>query len=177
MKRTLLIPVMILIATTNTTKTEAQINWENLDLKDIIGKVVNVKKGFAPKFFLGKISIPKVQKVGEILGFKKNNEVNKLFNTFKTGRNIYKVASYVGSALSIYGAVKQLGDTITKSDKTALLSGLTTIASGLIVKFLTKNASYKAVDIFNGIAKRKIKDIFSIRPATQNYGLGLYVKL
>lgn len=31
----------------------------------------------------------------------------------------------------------------------------------LIVKFLTKSAAYKAVDIFNDIAVKKIIDIFS----------------
>ena len=36
---------------------------------------------------------------------------------------------------------------------------------------------FKAVDIFNGIAARKIKDIFSIKPASNNMGIGLYVKL
>jgi hypothetical protein len=59
----------------------------------------------------------------------------------------------------------------------ALYSGIGAAASGLIVKFLTKGASYKAVDIFNGIAAKKIKDIFSIAPASNTSGIGLYVKL
>jgi hypothetical protein len=33
------------------------------------------------------------------------------------------------------------------------------------------------VDIFNGIAVKKIKDIFSIAPASNTAGIGLYVKL
>jgi hypothetical protein len=61
--------------------------------------------------------------------------------------------------------------------KAALYSGLSAIASGLAVKFLTKGASYKAVDIFNGIVVKKIKDIFSIAPASNTAGVGLYVKL
>ena len=66
---------------------------------------------------------------------------------------------------------------ISKDYKTALISGIGTISSGLIVKFLTKGASYKAVDLFNGIAIKKIKEIFSIAPASNNVGIGLYVKL
>jgi hypothetical protein len=158
--------------------TTAQIDLNNIDLNDIIGKVMNVKKGFAPKFSLGKIEIPKVAKVAEILGLKRNEQVNRLFNTFKTGRTVYKVASYAGGALAIYGVVKKIGDDSTTSGyKAALTSGLVTIGSGLIVKFLTKAASYKAVDIFNGIATRKIKDIFSIAPASNTMGIGVYVKL
>lgn len=149
-----------------------------LDVKDIFNKVMNVKRGFAPKFSLGNLSIPKISKVAEILGVKKNNQVNKLFSTFKTGRTVYKIASYAGGALAIYGVARKVGDSLTTaSTKTAITSGLVTIGSGLIVKFLTKAASYKAVDIFNGIAVRKIKDIFSIKPASNTAGLGLYVKL
>lgn len=149
-----------------------------LDVNDILGKVMNVKRGFAPKFSLGNLSIPKIAKVAEILGVKKNNQVNKLFSTFKTGRTVYKIASYAGGALAVYGVARKIGDSLTKtSTKTAITSGLVTIGSGLIVKFLTKAASYKAVDIFNGIAVRKIKDIFSIKPASNTAGLGLYVKL
>ena len=160
-------------------RTTAQIDLNNIDLGDIIGKVMNVKRGFAPKFSLGNSPIPKVSKVAEILGLKRNEEVNRLFNTFKTGRTVYKIASYAGGALAIYGVVKKIGDDSinTSGYKTALTSGLVTIGSGLIVKFLTKAASYKAVDIFNGIAIRKIKDILSIAPASNAMGIGLYVKL
>ncbi|MEO7800723.1 MAG: hypothetical protein ABIR81_01920 [Ginsengibacter sp.] len=153
-------------------------NLGELDVKDIFSKVMNVKKGFAPKFALGNLSIPKISKVAEVLGVKKNNQVNKLFSTFKTGRTVYKVASYAGGALAVYGVARKIGDSLTKaSTKTAITSGLVTIGSGLIVKFLTKAASYKAVDVFNGIAVRKIKDIFSVKPASNTAGVGLYVKL
>ena len=64
----------------------AQIDLNNLDLKDLIGKVVHVQKGFAPKFSLGNTPIEKISKVQEILGLKQNTEVNRLFKTFKTGR-------------------------------------------------------------------------------------------
>jgi len=155
----------------------AQIDLDNLNLKDVLGKVMHVEHGFAPKFSLGNIRIPKIPKVAEILGLKKNPHVNRLFNTFRTGRTIFQITSYAGTAIAVYGLVKQLSDSVTSSSKTALTSGLISIGTGLLVKFLTKAAAYKAVDIFNGIAARKIKDIFSIRPASNTMGLGLYVKL
>ncbi|MBS1736841.1 MAG: hypothetical protein JSS98_09615 [Bacteroidetes bacterium] len=156
----------------------AQIDLSNLDIKDIIGKVVHVDKGFAPKFSLGNTPIDKISKVAEILGLKKNDEVNRLFNTFKTGRIIYKVAAYAGGAIAIYAIVKKLDNSLKSKDYSgALYSGVGSIASGLIVKFITKGASYKAVDIFNGIAINKIKNIFSIAPASNTAGIGLYVKL
>lgn len=156
----------------------AQIDLNNLDLNDIIGKVMQVKRGFAPKFALGKVSIPQISKVAEILGLKKNAQVNKLFNTFRTGRTVYKVAAYAGGALALFGVAKKIGNSVHSSGyKAAIASGVATISSGLAVKFLTKAASYKAVDIFNGIAAKKIKDIFSLRPASSVAGIGLYVKL
>ena len=157
---------------------KAQIDLKNIDLADIIGKVMRVDRGFAPKFSLGKQPIEKLSKVGEILGLKKNEDVNRLFSTFKTGRTIWKIASYGGGAILIYGLAKKIDKAAAESDyKTALLSGLTTVAGGLMVKFLTKGASYKAVDIFNGIAVKKIKDIFKIGAATEGVGVGVFVKL
>ena len=155
----------------------AQIDLDDLNIKDILGKVVKVERGFSPKFSLGNIRIPKIPKVAEILGLKKNADVNRLFNTFRTGRTIFQITSYAGSAIAVYGLAKQLKDSVTSSSKTALTSGLVSIGTGLLVKFLTKAASYKAVDIFNGIAARKIKDIFSIKPSSNTMGVGLYVKL
>ena len=137
-----------------------------------------MEKGFAPKFYLGKTPIEQINKVAEILGLKKNEEVNKLFKTFKTGRLVYKVASYAGGAVIAYGLVRKVDNSIQSQDwETALYSGIGAIGSGLVVKFLTKNASYKAVDIFNGIAVKKIIDIFSIAPASNTAGIGIYVKL
>jgi hypothetical protein len=159
-------------------KSSAQIDLNNLDLKDIIGKVMHVEKGFAPKFSLGRTPIRKISKVAEILGLKQNNEVNRLFNTFKTGRIIYKAAAYAGGAIAVYSLVRKTEKSVKSQDYNgALYSGIGAIGSGLIVKFLTKGASYKAVDIFNGIAVKKIKDIFSIAPASNTAGIGLYVKL
>lgn len=179
MKNMVFVSVLFMAGMLVSRRATAQIDLNNLDIRDIIGKVMNVKRGFAPKFALGNMSIPKLSKVGEILGLKKNDQVNRLFNTFKTGRAVYKVASYTGSALAIYGAIKSAStDTLHPGGyQTALTTGLVTIGSGLLVKFLTKAASYKAVDIFNGIAARKIRDIFSIKPASGTMGIGLYVKL
>jgi hypothetical protein len=159
-------------------KTSAQIDLNHIDIQDIIGKVMHVEKGFAPKFSLGKTPIQQINKVAEILGLKKNEEVNRLFKTFKTGRTVYKVAAYAGGAVALYGVARKLDNAAKSNDyNAALYSGLSAIASGLAVKFLTKGASYKAVDIFNGIAVKKIKDIFSVAPASNTAGIGLYVKL
>ena len=159
-------------------KSFAQIDLNNLDLKDLIGKVVHVQKGFAPKFSLGKTPIEKIAKVQEILGLKQNVEVNRLFKTFKTGRTIYKVAAYAGGAIAVYSLARKLDNSVKSNDYNgALYSGISAIGTGLVIKFLTKGASYKAVDIFNGIAVKKIRDIFSIGPASNNMGVGLYVKL
>jgi hypothetical protein len=159
-------------------KSSAQIDLNHIDIQDIIGKVMHVDKGFAPKFSLGRTPIQQIDKVAEILGLKKNEEVNRLFKTFKTGRTIYKVAAYTGGAIALYGVARKLDKAAKSSDyNAALYSGVSAIASGLAVKFLTKGASYKAVDIFNGIAVKKIKDIFSVAPASNTAGIGLYVKL
>ena len=156
----------------------AQIDLNNIDLRDLLGKVIKVDKGFAPKFYLGNTPIEKIEKVADILGLKKNEEVNKLFRTFKTGRTVYKVAAYTGSAIVVYGLVRKMDNSVKNQDwETALYSGLGAVGSGLIVKFLTKGASYKAVDIFNGIAVKKIIDIFSIASASNTTGIGIYVKL
>ncbi len=178
MKTYILSSIIFLSAMCVSKQSSAQIDLNNLNLRDILGKVMNVQHGFAPKFSLGNITIPKIHKVAEILGLKKNSDVNRLFSTFNTGRTIYKITSYAGSAIAIYGVIKQSGDSLaTKQGRAALTSGLVSIGSGLLVKFLTKAAAYKAVDLFNGIAMKKIKDIFSIKPASNTMGIGLYVKL
>ena len=101
-----------------------------------------------------------------------------MFNTFKTGRTIYRVATYAGSAIAIYSAVKAIDKAAIKADyQKPLIGALTTVGAGLITKFLTKAASYKAVDIFNGIVRKKIKDILSVAPASNTMGMGVYVKL
>ncbi len=178
MKKFILVSIIFLSAIFVSKQSSAQIDLENLDLKDIIGRVMNVQRGFAPKFSLGNIRIPKIPKVAEILGLKRNDQVNKLFNTFRTGRTIFQITSYAGSAVALYGVIKAAGDSASRANyKGALIGGLSSALTGVVVKLLTKAASYKAVDIFNGIAARKIRDIFSIQPASNTMGIGLYVKL
>ncbi|MGI8583466.1 MAG: hypothetical protein ACR2KX_14810 [Chitinophagaceae bacterium] len=178
MKKFILVSIIFLSAIFVSKQSSAQIDLENLDLKDIIGRVMNVQRGFAPKFSLGNIRIPKIPKVAEILGLKRNDQVNKLFNTFRTGRTIFQITSYAGSAVALYGVIKAAGDSASRANyRGALIGGLSSALTGVVVKLLTKVAAYKAVDIFNGIAARKIRDIFSIQPASNTMGIGLYVKL
>ena len=157
----------------------AQIDLDKiLDLGNLLGKTMQVQKGYVPKFSIGNVAIPNINKLGEIFGLKRNQEITKLYKTFKTGRAIYKVAAYAGSAIALYGTIRSLDKSALKQDyQGAIISGLSSIGTGLISKFLTKGASYKAVDIFNGIARKKIKDIFSIQPASSTIGMGIYVKL
>ncbi len=172
----LFISCFIICAISN--KVSAQIDLNNLSIDKILGKILNVQRGFAPKFSLGNISIPKIAKVAEIIGFKKSEQAIKLFNTFKTGRTIYKIASYAGGAIAAYSAIKAIDKSSLKEDyQKPLIGALSSIASGLLVKFLTKSASYKAVDVFNGVVKKKLKDILSVAPASSTMGMGVYVKL
>lgn len=155
-----------------------KIDLNNLNLDKLLRLPMNVKKGWAPKFSLGKKNIDKIFKVGELIGLKKNDKADKLFKTFRTGRTIYKVASYAGMAVAAYGAYRSFDKAAAKKEyQSALASGLGTLASGVVVKLLTKGASYKAVDVFNGVVSRTVKDILSIKPASQTLGVGLYVQL
>jgi hypothetical protein len=167
----------------------AQIDLSNINLDNILGKVLSVKKGWAPKFSLANVSIPKIAKVGEIINVKNIQTATKLFNTFRTGRTIYKIGAYAGSAVTTYSAIRnavnnaktQVDQQLKKGLKTTLIAGGATMATGLLVKFLTKAASYKAVDAFNGTVKRKLKDILSFdapeaSPYTQA-GLALKISL
>ena len=173
----LLLAAVITVISVNTVAAQIDLG-KIIDLKDIVGKTLNVKKGFAPKFSLGNVQIPKIVKVAEVFNVKGNAQALKLFNTFKTGRLIYRVAAFAGSAVAVYGTVKSLDKAVKRQDyQGAIIGGLTTIGTGLISKFLTKAAAYKAVDVFNGVITNKVKDIFSIQPASETLGIGLYVKL
>jgi hypothetical protein len=159
-------------------KSDAQIDVPKIDLKNIsieslLGKVLQVKKGWAPQFFSGKNKLPKLNIVSQILGSKKNDQINKLFGTFKTGRLVYRVTNYAGVAVSLYGTIKKLSenkDSLVNNAKGFIISGLSSMSVGTIVKLLTKGASYKAVDLFGGVIKKKLLDIisFDAMPA-QNY--------
>jgi hypothetical protein len=163
-----------------------------IDLDALLGKakVLTVKKGFSPVFKLGDFQLNKVGLLGEklkgveLLGqvFNKKNidQVTKLYKTYKTGLVVFKVLAAAGTVAAGYSAVRGItADSKFNSTtvKALLIPGLTSLATGVITKIITKKASYKAVDIFNGIVKKSIKDIFSIGPASSNYGVGVYVKL
>ena len=155
-----------------------RIDLNNINLNQLLGQVMKVDKGFAPQFYIGDIKIPKIDKVAEILNLKQNPEINKLFKTYKTGRTVYKIASYTASAIAIYGVIKSIDKATVKKDyQTAFASAIGTVGTGVIVKLLTKGASYKAVDIFNKVAVKSIKDIFKIGIASDTVGVGLYVSL
>jgi hypothetical protein len=163
-----------------------------IDIDALLGrvKVLKVKKGFSPKFILGELQINKVGLLGEdlkgvkLLGniFSKKNigQVTKLYKTYKTGLVVYKVLAAAGSAVTVYSTVRGITNDDKFNDaavKGMLYPALGSIATGVITKILTKKASYKAVDIFNGIARKKLEDIFSIQPASSTLGMGVYVKL
>ncbi|HSN61574.1 MAG TPA: hypothetical protein VLR49_11615 [Ferruginibacter sp.] len=153
-------------------------------------KVLKVKKGFNPKFILGDVQLNKIGLLGEnlkgveLLGnvFSKKNidQVTKLYKTYKTGLVVYKVLAAAGGAAAVYSTVRGITDDQKFNDATVkgvLYPALGSLATGIITKILTKKASYKAVDIFNGIARKKLEDIFSIQPASSTLGVGVYVKL
>ena len=163
-----------------------------IDLDKLLGnaKVLTVKKGFSPVFKLGDFQLNKVGLLGEqlkgieVLGqvFNKKNidQVTKLYKTYKTGLVVFKVLAAAGTVVAGYSTIRGLtADSKFSSAtvKATLIPGLTSLATGVITKILTKKASYKAVDIFNGVVKKTIKDIFSVAPASSNMGVGVYVKL
>ena len=157
-------------------KADAQIfDLKNLDINSLLGKVLQVKRGWAPQFFSGKSKIPKIDIVRRILNTKNNSDINKLFGTFKTGRLVYRITNYAGTAIALYGTIKKLSenkDSLASNAKSLIYSGLGSMSVGTIVKLLTKAASYKAVDLFGGIIKKKLLDIisFDAAPATNYLG-------
>lgn len=168
MKITVALLFTVIIAQASLAQDE--INWDNMDLRGIVGKVLTVKQGYAPKFFLGSRKIGKTAVLGKILATKGNGEINRLFRTFRTGRTAYKIASYAGAAVSVYGAansiIKNSNSEATAKEldkaRAQFLSGVGTIATGVAVKLLTKGASYKAVDLFGGVIRKKLQDILEI---------------
>lgn len=153
-------------------------------------KVLKVKKGFNPKFLLGEVQLNKVGLLGEnlkgvaLLGdvFSKKNigQVTKLYKTYKTGLVVFKILAAAGGAAAVYSTVRGVTNDQKFDDATVkglLYPALGSLATGVLTKVLTKKASYKAVDIFNGIARKKIQDILSIQPASSTLGMGVYVKL
>ncbi len=176
-------------------QTFAQVKLEDLkefDLGSILGKtkVLKVKKGFNPVFSIGNYQINTIGILGEklkgvgilgdILDSKGINKIVSMYKTYKTGLVVYKILSAAGSVVTVISVVKGFADSDKFDDKTVkkmLYPALSSVATGVITKLLTKAASYKAVDIFNGVVRNKVKDIFSIKPASETLGIGLYVKL
>lgn len=195
MKKTIqtsMVTLMLLVITSSASFSQVKIGDLPIDIDALLGKVkvLRVKKGFSPRFTLGDVQLNKVGLLGEnlkgvkLLGevFNKKNidQVTKLYRTYKTGLVVYKVLAGAGMAVTTYSAVKGLADNeeFDNTDvKKMLYPALASVLTGVITKVLTKKASYKAVDIFNGIARKKIEDIFSIQPASSNFGIGVYVKL
>ncbi|MFC4262357.1 hypothetical protein ACFOWM_05685 [Ferruginibacter yonginensis] len=170
-----------------------------IKVDDVLGKVtellgkkeiLTVRKGFNPVFSLGKLQINKngllgeklkgVEVLGNIFNSKGINDVTKLYKTYKTGLVVYKVLAAAGTVAATYSTIRGIAAENKFDDKTVkavLTPAITSILTGVVTKILTKKASYKAVDIFNGVVKRKVKDIFSIAPATNTAGVGIFVKL
>ncbi len=174
-----------------------------IKIDDVLGKVegllktkqlLTVKKGFSPIFALGNLKLNKVGILGEqlkgikvlgnIFDSKGVQDITKLYNTYKTGLVVFKVLAAAGTLAAGYSTIRGIAAKNNFNDKTVkalLLPGVTSLLTGVITKVLTKKASYKAVDIFNGvvkgIVKKKIGDIISMAPASSNAGLGIYVKL
>ncbi len=179
----------------------AFINTINAQIKveDVLGKVtellgrkelLSVRKGFSPIFSLGKLQINKVGLLGEklkgievlgnIFNSKGVQDVTKLYKTYKTGLIVYKILAGVGTAVTAYSTVRGIAGTEKFDNKTVrqlLTPAITSVVTGIVTKILTKKASYKAVDIFNGVVKKKVKDIFGIGAASQGVGMAVYVKL
>ena len=174
--------------------TNAQVN-----VKDILGKVndllgskslLKVKKGFSPKFSLGSLQLNKVGILGEqlkginVLGKVFNSrgaeKITKLYSTYKTGLVVYKILGGIGAATTAYTTIRGAVGTEkfdAKTVKQLIWPAVGSLLTGIVTKLITKKASYKAVDIFNGVVKNKVKDIFKIGAASQGAGIGLFVKL
>lgn len=184
--------LLVLMIASFTVTAQIKIGDVNVDLDQILGKVkvLKVQKGFSPKFFLGDLQLNKVGILGEklkgveVLGqvFNKKNidQVTKLYKTYKTGLVVFKILGAAGTVVTTYSVIRGATNSDKFDDGTVkkmLYPALASVATGVITKVLTKKASYKAVDIFNGVVKNKVKDIFSIKPASETLGLGLYVQL
>ena len=170
-----------------------------IKIEDVLGKVtellgkkelLTVKKGFSPVFNLGKLQINKVGLLGEklkgievlgnIFNSKGVQDVTRLYKTYKTGLIVYKILAGAGTVITTYSTIRGIAGTEKFDNKTVrqlLTPAITSIVTGVVTKILTKKASYKAVDIFNGVVRKKVEDIFGIGAASQGVGMAVYVKL
>ena len=175
---------------------QAQVTLEDilgqLDIGSLIGngQLIKIEKGFSPVFYLGDKQINTIGLFGEklkgieilgsILDKKGGSRIMGMYRTYKTGLVVYKILSSAGTAVTLIGTVKGLTDDQNFNDATVrkmLYPALTSVATGIITKLITKKASYKAVDIFNGVARKTLKDILSVGPSSSGYGVGVYVQL
>jgi hypothetical protein len=199
MRKIILVAALIL----GFAKSEAQImetlkkiDFSKINLSSLLHKTLQVKQGWAPKFSFASLGLASVEKVSKIINLKNIATAKKLFNTFKTGRTIYKAGAYVGLAASTYSGIKNMVESnkeaVTAEAKALkteaihkaqnfLTAGAVTIGAGVLIKFLTKKAASKAADAFNGMIKRKIKDILSFDvPSASLYtktGVALKIKI
>ena len=175
-------------------KGNAQVKLDDVigKVNDLLGKkqLLNVRKGFSPVFSLGNLQLNStgilgeklkgIKVLGTVFDSKGVEDIMKLYKTYKTGLVVYKVLAGAGTALTVYSTVRGITASNNFNDKTVkaiLTPALTSVLTGVVTKILTKKASYKAVDIFNGVVKKKLKDILSVAPASSTLGLGVYVKL
>ena len=190
-----MVALVVLVGSSLLTPVKAQVTLEDLkdlDIGAILGKskILKVKKGFSPVFSIGNLQINKVGILGEklkgvnILGdiFQNKNidRVMGMYKTYKTGLVVYKILSSAGTVVTVISTVKGLTADENFNDATVkkmLYPALASVATGVLTKLLTKAASYKAVDVFNGVVRKQVKDIFSIKPASSTLGVGLYVQL
>lgn len=197
MKKSYLIVMCFLVTGLLTSsQTNAQIKIEDLLNQGIStvlnrGDLIKIDKGFSPVFSLGNVQINKVgilgekmkgvNILGEILGKKGTvGDIMGMYKTYRTGLVAFKVLSTAGTVLAVASTVKGISADENFSNKTVqkmLYPALASVATGVITKVLTKKASYKAVDVFNGVARKSIKDIFGVGPASSTLGVGVYVKL
>ena len=192
MKKILIIIFVACFVVSNST--QAQINIEDVlgKVNELLGKkeLLTVKKGFSPVFNLGKLQINKVGLLGEklkgievlgnIFNSKGVQDVTKLYKTYKTGLIVYKILAGAGTVITTYSTIRGIAGTEKFDNKTVrqlLTPAITSIVTGVVTKVLTKKASYKAVDIFNGVVRKKVKDIFGVGAASQGAGMAVYVKL
>lgn len=185
------LPLLMLVAASSV---QAQLKLEKIpfDLNDILGKtkILKVKKGFNPIFSLGNYQINTngilgeklkgVNILGDVLNSKGLGNITKMYKTYKTGLVVFKALAAAGTGVAAYSTIRGLtADSKFNSStvKGLLYPALGSIATGVITKILTKAAAYKAVDVFNGVVRNKIKDILSVGPASSTMGVGVYVKL
>ncbi len=174
--------------------TNAQIKIDEIlgKVTELLGKkeLLQVKKGFSPVFKLGNLQINKIGILGEklkgieVLGnifqSKKIEDITKLYKTYKTGLVVYKILAGAGTVITTYSTIRGVAGSEKFDNKTVkqlLAPAITSVLTGVVTKILTKKASYKAVDIFNGVVKKKVKDIFGVGAASQGMGMAVYVKL